>query len=155
MAANPIPEGYHSITPYLSLDDASSAIEFYKRAFGAEETVRMPSPDGRVMHAEMRIGDSVFMLSDMFEQSQGKPPKELGGTTMGLLLYVEDVDEMYKQALDAGATSTQEPEDMFWGDRFSRVTDPFGHDWQLATHVEDVAPEEMEERAKAAMGNLA
>src|SRR5919197_2576720 len=150
MAVKPIPEGYHTITPYLAVDDAAKAIEFYKRAFGAEERVRMPSPDGKVAHAELQIGDSLVMLSDPFEQSRGKSPKELGGTTMSLFLYVEDVDEFYKQALDAGAAG-QEPEDMFWGDRLGRVTDPFGHDWQIATHKEDVPPEEMEERAKKAM----
>jgi PhnB protein len=154
MAANPIPEGYHTITPSLSLDDAASAIEFYKKAFGAEERVRMPAPDGRIAHAVLRIGDSLLHLSDMFEQSVGKTPKELGGTTMGLFLYVEDADEVYKQALDAGATSTQEPEDMFWGDRFGRVTDPFGHDWQIATHKEDLTPEQMQERTKEAMASM-
>jgi PhnB protein len=153
MAAKPIPEGYHSLTPYLSLDDAGKAIEFYKRAFGAEERVRMPAPDGRIAHAELQIGDSILMLSDMFEQSVGKTPKELGGTTMGLFLYVEDVDEVFKQAIDAGATAKQEPEDQFWGDRFGRVTDPFGHDWQIATHKEDLTPEQMQERAKEAMAS--
>ena len=155
MAVKPIPEGYHTLTPFLSLDDASAAIEFYKKAFGATERMRMPAPDGRVAHAELQIGDSVVMLSDMFEQSQGKTPKQAGGTTVGLLLYVEDVDEVYKQAIDAGAKSTQEPEDMFWGDRFSRITDPFGHDWQIATHVEDVSPEDMQERSKEAMASMA
>jgi PhnB protein len=153
MVAKPIPEGYHSLTPYLSLDDAGKAIEFYKRAFGAEERVRMPAPDGRIAHAELQIGDSILMLSDMFEQSVGKTPKELGGTTMGLFLYVEDVDEVFKQAIDAGATAKQEPEDQFWGDRFGRVTDPFGHDWQIATHKEDLTPEQMQERAKEAMAS--
>jgi PhnB protein len=153
MAAKPIPEGYHSLTPYLSLDDAGKAIEFYKRAFGAEERVRMPAPDGRIAHAELQIGDSILMLSDMFEQSVGKTPKELGGTTMGLFLYVEDVDEVFKQAIDAGATAKQEPEDQFWGDRFGRITDPFGHDWQIATHKEDLTPEQMQERAKEAMAS--
>jgi PhnB protein len=155
MAVKPIPEGYHTLTPFLSLDDASAAIEFYKKAFGATEKMRMPAPDGRVAHAELQIGDSVVMLSDMFEQSQGKTPKQAGGTTVGLLLYVEDVDEVYKQAIDAGAKSTQEPEDMFWGDRFSRITDPFGHDGQIATHVEDVSPEDMQERSKEAMASMA
>jgi PhnB protein len=154
MAVKPIPEGYHTLTPYLSLDDAGKAIEFYKRAFGAEERVRMPAPDGRVAHAELQIGDSILMLSDMFEQSVGKTPKQLGGTTMGLFMYVEDVDEVFKQAIDAGATAKQEPEDQFWGDRFGRITDPFGHDWQIATHKEDLSPEEMEQRAKEAMASM-
>jgi PhnB protein len=156
MAVKPIPEGYHSITPYLSLDNASEAIDFYTKAFGATERVRMPAPDGKkVAHAELQIGDSMIMLSDMFEQSSGKTPKQLGGTTIGLFLYVEDVDEVFKQAIDAGATSKQEPEDQFWGDRFGRVTDPFGHEWQIATHKEDLSPEEMEARAKEAMAGMA
>ena len=154
MAVTPVPEGYHTITPFLSLDDATGAIEFYKRAFGATERTIMPAPDGRVAHAEIQIGDSVVMLSDMFEQSQGKTPKAAGGTTVGLFLYVDDVDELFKQAIDAGATATMEPDNMFWGDRFARVTDPYGHDWQIATHVEDVTPEDMEARAKEAMASM-
>ena len=155
MATTPIPEGYHTVTPFLSLDDAAAAIEFYKRAFGAEERGRMPAPDGRIAHAEIQIGDSVIMLSDMFEgQSLGKTPKQAGGTTVGLFLYVEDVDEVFKQALDAGATATAEPEDMFWGDRFGRVTDPFGHDWQIATRKEDLTPEELEKRSQEAAASL-
>jgi PhnB protein len=155
MAVKPIPEGYHTITPFLSLDDASGAIEFYKKAFGATERLRMPMPDGKIAHAELQIGDSVVMLSDMFEQSQGKTPKQAGGTTVGLFMYVEDVDEVFKQAIDAGATGTEEPQDMFWGDRFGRVIDPFGHEWQIATHKEDLTPEEMQERSKEAMASMA
>jgi PhnB protein len=155
MAVKPIPEGYHTLTPYLSIDDASAAIEFYKRAFGATERSRMPAPDGKIGHAELEIGDSVLMLSDMFEQSQGKTPKQIGGTTVSLFLYVEDVDEVFKQAIDAGATAKQEPEDMFWGDRYASVNDPFGHHWLMATHKEDLSPEEMQERAKEAMASMA
>ena len=150
MAVKPIPEGYHSITPYLAVDDATGAIEFYKRAFGAKERVLMPMPDGKVGHAELEIGDSLIMLSDPFEQARTKTPKAIGATTVGIFLYSEDVDETYKQALDAGATSTSEPEDMFWGDRFASVTDPYGHNWQIATHVEDVTPEEIDRRSKEA-----
>lgn len=154
MAAKPIPEGYHTVTPFLSLDDAAAAIEFYKRAFGAKERLRMPGPDGKIAHAEIEIGDSPIMLSDMFEgQSLGKTPKEAGGTTVGLFLYLEDVDEVFQQAIDAGATVTMPLEDMFWGDRFGRVTDPFGHDWQLATHKEDLTPEEMEKRSQGAIAS--
>ena len=153
MAVKPIPEGYHTIIPYLAVDDATGAIEFYKRAFGAKERLRMPMPGGKVGHAELEIGDSVIMLSDPFEQSRTKTPKTIGGTTVGIFIYSEDVDETYKQALDAGATSTQEPEDMFWGDRFARVTDPYGHSWQIATHVEDVAPQEMERRSQEALAS--
>jgi len=154
MPAKAIPEGYHSITPYLAVDDASGAIEFYKKAFGAKERSRMPTPDGKVAHAELAIGDSLIMLSDPFDQASTKTPKALGATTTGIFLYTEDVDELYKQALDAGATSIQEPEDMFWGDRFARVTDPYGHSWQIATHVEDIEPEEMERRSREAMASM-
>jgi PhnB protein len=154
MAVKPIPEGYHTITPYLSVDDAAGAIKFYEKAFGAKETVRMNSPDGKIAHAELQIGDSTIMLSDPFPQAQAKSPKELGGSTVGLFTYVEDVDEVFKQALDAGATSTMEPEDQFWGDRFGSVVDPFGHHWQIATHVEDVPPEEMEKRSQEAMAAM-
>ena len=150
MAVKPIPEGYHAITPYLVVDDATGAIEFYKRAFGAKERGRMPGPGDTVAHAELEIGDSLIMLSDPFEEARTKTPKVLGGTSVGIFLYSEDVDETYKQALDAGATSTSEPEDMFWGDRFASVTDPYGHNWQFATHVEDVTPEEIDRRSKEA-----
>ena len=151
MATKPIPEGYHSLTLYLAVDDAAKAIEFYQRAFGATERVRMPAPDGRIGHAELEIGDSVLMLADPSPQSQAKPPKELGGTTAGIFVYVDDVDAVVQDALDAGATLTMPVDDMFWGDRFGSVTDPFGHSWQIATHIEDVSSEEMEERMKAAM----
>ena len=150
MAVKPIPKGYHTITPYLAVDDATGAIEFYKRAFGAKERVLMPMPGGKVGHAELEIGDSLIMLSDPFGQEQVKSPKVIGATTMGIFLYTDDVDELFKQAVDAGATSTQEPEDMFWGDRFASVTDPYGHNWQIATHVEDVTPEEIDRRSKEA-----
>ena len=155
MPAQPVPEGYHTLTPYLAVDDATAAIEFYERAFGAKEQVRMDSPDGKIAHAELDIGDSKVMLADPFPQFQAKPPKELGGTTVGLFVYVENVDELVQQAVDAGATLTMAPEDQFWGDRFGSVTDPFGHSWQIATHVEDVPPEEMAERSKAAFAQMA
>jgi PhnB protein len=155
MAAQAVPEGYQTLTPYLSVDDAEAAIDFYRRAFGATEQARMASPDGKIAHAELQIGDSKVMLSDAFPQFTVKPPKDIGGTTVGIFMYVEDVDEVFRQAVEAGATSTMEPEDQFWGDRFGTVTDPFGHNWQIATHVEDVPPEEMEERAKAAFAAMA
>jgi PhnB protein len=154
LAAQAVPEGYQTLTPYLSVDDAAAAIDFYQRAFGATERGRMDGPDGKIAHAELAIGDSIVMLADPFPQFQAKPPKELGGTSIGLFLYVENVDEVFRQAVEAGATSTMEPEDQFWGDRFGTVTDPFGHQWQIATHVEDVPPEEMEERAKTAMAGM-
>lgn len=154
MATKPIPEGYHTVTPYLAVDDAAQAIEFYKQAFGAEERSRMGAPDGKIGHAELAIGDALIMLSDPFPQSSTRPPKELGGTSASVFLYVEDVDAVVKQAVDAGASITMEVADQFWGDRFGTVTDPFGHVWSIATHIEDVAPEEMAERAKAAMAAM-
>jgi PhnB protein len=154
MPTQPIPEGYNTVSPYLAVDDAAAAIEFYKRAFGAEETMRMDWGNGRIGHAELKIGDSHVMLSDPFPQSSTTSPKELGGTTGSIFMYVEDVDAVFKQAVDAGATATMEPENMFWGDRFGSITDPFGHVWSIATHVEDVPPEEMEERSKAAMAAM-
>jgi len=154
MAVKPIPEGYHTVTPYLALDDAAAAIEYYKTAFGARERVRMEGPDGKIGHAELEIGDSLVMLSDPFPQASTTPPKELGGTSAGIFLYVEDVDAVVKQAVDAGATVAMEVADQFWGDRFGSITDPFGHLWSIATHVEDVPPEEMAERSKAAMAAM-
>jgi PhnB protein len=150
----PIPEGYHTVTPFLAVDDASAAIEFYERAFGARERARIPMPDGKVAHAELELGDSVIMLADPFPQAATRPPKELGGTTVGVFLYVEDVDGFVQRAVDAGATVTMAPEDMFWGDRFGQLTDPFGHQWQVATRIEDVPPEEMAARAREAMSSM-
>jgi PhnB protein len=153
MATKPIPEGYH-ITPYLAVDDAAEAIEYYKEVFGAKERVRMDAPDGRIGHAELEIGDSLVMLADAFPQFATRSPKELGGTSVSVFMYVEDVDALVKKAADAGATITMEVADQFWGDRFGSVKDPFGHVWSIATHVEDVPPEEMAERAKAAMAAM-
>jgi PhnB protein len=154
MAVQPIPEGYHTLTTYLAVDDASAAIDFYAQAFGAKERMRMEGPGGTIGHAELEIGDSVIMISDPFPQSTVRPPKEVGGTTMTLWIYSEDVDAALQRAVDAGATMTNEPQDMFWGDRFGSVTDPFGHVWQVATHIEDVPPEELAERSKAAMAEM-
>jgi PhnB protein len=154
MAVKPIPEGYASATPYLAVDDAAEAIEYYKQAFGAKERVRMEAPGGKIGHAELEIGDALVMLSDPFPQATTRTPKELGGTSASVFLYVEDVDAVVKQAVDAGATVTMEVADQFWGDRFGSVQDPFGHLWSIATHVEDVPPEEMAERAKAAMAEM-
>jgi PhnB protein len=150
----PIPEGYHTVTPYLAVDGAADAIEFYKKAFGARETIRMDGPDGSIAHAEIKIGDSLVMLSDPFPQSTVKPPKALGGTSASVFLYVEDADEVVKQAVDAGATVTMEVQDQFWGDRFGSISDPFGHTWSVATHVEDLTPEEIAERGKVAMAAM-
>jgi PhnB protein len=154
MGVKPIPEGYNSVNAYLAVDDAEKAIEFYSRAFGAKERGRMPGPEGKIAHAELEIGDSVVMLSDPMPQQSVKSPKELGGTSASLMLYVEDVDEFVQQAVDAGATITMPVEDQFWGDRFGKVTDPFGHDWSIATHVEDVSPEEMAKRGQEALASF-
>jgi PhnB protein len=150
----PIPEGYHTVSPYLALDDAAEAIEFYKKVFGAKERMRMDAPGGLIGHAELEIGDSIVMLSDSFPQASTWPPSELGGTSASIFLYVEDVDALVKKATDAGAMITQEVADQFWGDRFGSFKDPFGHSWSIATHVEDVSPEEMAERAKEAMAAM-
>jgi PhnB protein len=152
--AKPIPKGYHALTPTLAVDNATQAIEFYKRAFGATERGRMPGPGDTVAHAELEIGDAVLMLADPTPQSSLKPPKELGGTSVGLFLYVEDVDEVVQQAIDAGATVTLPVEDQFWGDRFGKVADPFGHEWQIATRTQDLTPDEILERSREAMASL-
>ena len=154
MAVKPIPEGYQTLSCSLAVDNASEAIEFYKKAFGAQERGRMEGPGGTIAHAELQVGDSVLMLSDPFPQASTKPPKELGGTSVSLFMYVEDVDSAFQQAIDAGATVIMPLDDMFWGDRFGTLADPYGHSWSLATHVEDVPPEEMEERGKAAMAAM-
>ena len=152
--AKPIPEGYRTVTPYLAFDNAAAAIDFYKTAFGAKERMRMEAPGGKIGHAEIEIGDSLVMLSDVFPQSTMRPPGELGGTCAGVFLYVEDVDALTQRAIDAGATVTMEVADQFWGDRFGSITDPFGHSWSIATHVEDVPPDQMAERAKEAMAAM-
>ena len=154
MSVKPIPEGYHTATPYLAVDDAAKALEYYKKAFGAKERGRMEAPDGKIGHAEIQIGDSLVMLSDPFPQASTRTPKELGGTTASVFLYVENVDAFVQRAVDAGATVSMEVADQFWGDRFGTITDPFGHSWSVATHIEDVPPEEMAERAKTAMAAM-
>ena len=150
----PIPEGYHTVTPYLVVDNAAAALEYYQRAFGAKEVMRMQGPDGKIGHAEIRVGDSMIMIADETPDS-GRSPRTLGGCTGGIMLYVEDVDTVYKRAVDAGAKVQMPLADMFWGDRYGKVTDPFGHSWSLATHKEDVAPQEMERRGKEAMAKRA
>lgn len=154
MAVRPIPEGYHSITPYIVVDDASKAIEFYKDAFGADEIMQMPGPEGKIAHAEIQIGDSRIMLSDPFPQSDVRPPSERGGPTASIFMYVDDCDAIFQQAKTAGASVVSELEDMFWGDRFGTLTDPYGHVWSIATHKEDLSDEEMAERSKAAMAQM-
>jgi PhnB protein len=147
----PVPEGYRTVTPYLMARRADQAIEFYKRAFGAKERFRMQGQDGRVMHAELQIGDSLVFLCDEFPEMGGKSPETLKGSPVSLFLYVEDVDAWFQQAVDAGATVKTPVADQFWGDRWGALTDPFGHEWHLATRVEEVSPEELERRSTAAM----
>ena len=146
----PIPDGYHTVTPYLVVKDGARAIEFYKNAFGAKEIFRMDGPDGKIAHAELQIGNSRIMLGTESPQAGSRSPETLKGTPVGIFLYLEDVDAAFKRAVQAGAKEQQAPQDMFWGDRYGKVVDPFGHEWQLATHKEDVTPEEMEKRIKAA-----
>ena len=150
---NAIPQGYHSVTPALVVHDGVGALEFYKKAFNATELNRSATPDGRIMHAEFKIGDSIIMLND--EMGPARSAKSVGGSPVSLFVYVEDVDSAFKQAVNAGAKGDMPPQDMFWGDRFGTLTDPFGHLWGLATHVEDVAPDEMEKRAQAFMAQKA
>ena len=154
MAVQPIPEGYEALTPSLAVDDAAGAIDFYKRAFDARERARMEGPGGMIAHAELEIGGSLVMLADPFPQSTTKPPKELGGTSVGVFMYVEDVDAVVARAVDAGATITMPVDDMFWGDRYGKVTDPFGHEWEIATHREDLTPEEIQRRGEEAMASM-
>jgi PhnB protein len=152
MPVKAIPEGYHSVTPYLIVSGGAAAIEFYKKAFGAAELFRFPTPDGKIGHAEIKIGDSPIMLADEFAEMGYKGPQSLGGSPVSLMIYVEDVDTVFKQAVDAGAIVKDALQDKFYGDRIGTVVDPFGHRWHLATHKEDVSVEEMQRRAKAAHG---
>jgi PhnB protein len=147
----PVPDGYHTVTPYLIVKDGARAIEFYKNAFGAKEIFRMLGPDGKIGHAEIQIGDSRIMLGSESPQMGSRSPETLKGTPVGIFVYLEDVDAAFKRAVSAGAKEQQPPQDMFWGDRYGKVIDPFGHEWQLATHKEDLTPEEVGRRAKAAM----
>ena len=151
MAVKAIPDGYHSVTPYLIVKGAAAALDFYKKAFGAKELFRFPMPDGRIGHAEMKIGDSPIMLADephdeVHQQLGHKAPKSLGGTTVGVMLYVDDVDAVAKQAVAAGAKEVRPVTYQFYGDRSGTFLDPFGHVWTVATHKEDVSPEEMQRR---------
>jgi PhnB protein len=150
----PIPEGYHALTPSIVVEKAADAIEFYKRAFGAKERLRMPGPGDTIGHAEIEIGDSVLMISDPFPQSSVKPPKSVGATTVGIFLYVDDVDQVVQDAIDAGAQVTMPVADQFWGDRFGVVADPYGHQWMIATHVEDLSDEEIAARGREAMASM-
>lgn len=149
VAVKPIPEGYHTITPFLTVRGADRAIDFYRRAFGAEELGRMHGPDGKtVMHAELKIGNSRFFLCDEVPGMDCRSPETLGGSPTGIYLYVRDVDAAFRRAVDAGANVKRPLEDMFWGDRTGSVLDPFGYTWDLATRREEVSPEEMKRRGE-------
>lgn len=150
MAVKSIPEGYHTATPYLIVKGAADAIRFYQQAFGAAELFRFPTPDGKIGHAEIKIGDSPIMLADEFPEMGYKGPQSLGGSPVSLMIYVEDVDTVFNQAVAAGATVKEAVQDKFYGDRLGTLVDPFGHVWHVSTHKEDVSPDEMERRAKAA-----
>lgn len=144
---SPIPDGHRSLAPYLYVRGASKAMDFYARAFGARELFHMGAPGGKISHAEMQLGDSVLMLADETPEQGLRAPESVGGTPASVFLYVPDVDAVFARARAAGATAHGEPTDMFWGDRFASLRDPFGHEWSIATHVEDVSPEEMQKRA--------
>ena len=151
-----IPDGFHTVTAHMVIRNASEAIEFYKKAFGAEEICRMPGPDGTgVMHAEIKIGNSMIMLNDELPGCEPMgSPQALNGTTVAICIYCDDADKMFERAVNAGATVTTPLMDAFWGDRYSKVTDPFGHQWKIVTHKEDVPPEEMGKRAEAFFANM-
>jgi PhnB protein len=154
MSTKPIPEGHHTVTPYLAIKNAVEALEFYKKAFGATETFRLMMPDGRLGHGEIRLGDSVIMLSDEFpEYDGGASPQTLGGSSVCIHLYVEDVDAFFKTALSAGARERKPVMDQFYGDRSGQLEDPFGHLWWVATHKEDVSMEELKKRMQAMEGS--
>ncbi len=151
MATKSIPDGYHSVTPYLIVKGAAAAIDFYKRAFGAVEQMRMQAPGGRIGHAELRIGDSVIMLADEHPEMGHHSPQSLGGAAVSLLIYIDGVDEVFKRAVANGAKELQPVKDQFYGDRSGTLRDPFGHQWTLATHIEDIPPDEMRRRAEKFM----
>lgn len=148
MQVNPIPEGYHTLTPYLIVHDGPQAIDFYKKAFGAMETMRIDAPDGKVGHAELEIGDSRFMLADEFPDMGFRSPQSLGGTGVSMMMYVKDVDNAFRQAISAGATELRPVKDQFYGDRSGTLQDPYGHVWTLSTHIEDLTEEEIRSRSE-------
>jgi PhnB protein len=151
MAVKPVPDGYHTATPYLYIKDAARALEFYKRAFGATELMRLAGPGGRIGHAEIKIGDSPIMLADEFPEMGVRGPQSLGGSSVGILLYVEDVDAAADRAVAAGAKVMRPVKDQFYGDRSGTFVDPFGHHWTLATHKEDLSVEEVQKRFEGSM----
>ena len=151
----PVPEGFHSVTPYLFVRSAASAIDFYKNIFRATEIMRMPGANGKIMHAELRIGDSIVMLADENPQTGVMSPQTIGGFSVGMHLYVENVDQVIQKAVESGAKLLRPIKNQFYGDRSGSILDPFGHMWSVATHVEDVSPEEMRKRMTAAVGQAA
>jgi PhnB protein len=153
MSVNPIPSGYHTVTPHLIVKDAAKAIDYYKAAFGAEELMRHPGPGGKIMHAEIKIGDSPIMMADEFPDMNCLGPASRGGTTVSLMVYVRDVDSAFDKAVKAGATVVRPLKNQFYGDRSGTITDPFGHQWTISTHVEDVTPEEMQRRMTSGEAN--
>jgi PhnB protein len=148
----PIPEGYPKVTPYLIVDDASAAIDFYSNVFGAKERARMPAPEGKIGHAELKLGDSLIMLADEFPDMGNRSPRSVGGSPVTVSVYTEDVDDVHERALKAGAKELRPVENQFYGDRAGQFEDPFGHRWSVATHVEDVPADEMERRVAEMMG---
>ena len=153
---NPIPSGFHTLTPHLVVKGASKAIEFYKKAFGAEEIRRVPGPDGKsVLHADLKIGDSHVFLVDEFPEMDCRGPQSIGGTPVTIHMFVEDVDAAFSKAVAAGAQVKMPLSDMFWGDRYGLLTDPFGHAWSMASHKEDLTPEEIGKRAQGACAGAA
>lgn len=146
----PVPEGYRTITAHLVCRNAAGAMEFYRKAFGAKTRLSMPTPDGKVAHAEMQIGDSILMLADEMPEMGATAPETIGGSAVHMFLYVNGVDKWFARAVSAGARADMPPTDMFWGDRYAKVTDPFGHKWSMATHVEDMSPKEMARRGAEA-----
>jgi PhnB protein len=154
MSVKPIPEGYHTLTPFLTVRNAERAIEFYKQAFGAQERGVAKGPDGKVMHAELKIGDSVIMLSDEYPEFGSLSPQSVGGSPMGLHIYIENVDAAFDRAVKAGAQVEMPVMDQFWGDRYGKLKDPFGHKWSIATHVKDMSADEMKRSMDDAMSKM-
>lgn len=154
MSVKPIPEHYHTLTPYMTVRDAARAIEFYKKAFGATERGVMKGPDGKVMHAELMIGDSILMLGDEFPEYGAVSPQSTGGSSMGLHIYVKDVDAAFDRAVKAGAQVEMPVSEQFWGDRYGKLKDPFGHKWSIATHTKDLSADEMKRNMEEAMAQM-
>jgi PhnB protein len=154
-SVKPVPDGFHTATPSLVVRDAAKAIDFYKQVFGAEERMQMPGPDGKIIHAEIKIGDSIVFLSDEIPNMGGKSPQSVGAYTGGIYLYVPNVDEIHQRAVDAGAKSAGPVSDMFWGDRVGHFVDPFGHAWSVSTHVADLTEQEMEQGAQEFYAQMA